>query len=169
MSIFEQMTDQEIQEAQDKLNELCTKYDLEAFNIQEKDGLVCWRRLVQAMCGVNVEYKDTPGRKSHSDEFVDNVRRLDALYTDFSRFVIPNDVKNSEMAVHTQLPDFRRKEIYGFIADSLSKKYGKEISSDMVKGILNNKNNKDHLERLTKEEFKELETASFDPDEMPKT
>ena len=160
------MSGSNIKAVQGKLDKLCEEHGIEKFGIQDDVGLVCWRKLVQAMCGVDVNYREESGRKANSDKLIDDVRRLYALYMDFSRLEILNDNDKTKETTYRQLPDFRKKQIYGFIADSLSKSSGKKITPDKVRGILNNKHNKEQLERLAREEFKGLEAASFDPDDM---
>lgn len=160
------MSDFNIKAAQHRLDKLCEEHGVEKFNIEGAVGLVCWRKLVQAMCGIDINYREESGRKANPDKLVDDVRRLYALYMDFSRLEISNDTDKTKETTYRQLPDFLKKQIYGFIADSLSKSYGEEITSGRVRGILNNKHNKEQLERLQREEFKELEVSSFDPDDM---
>lgn len=166
MSVFGNMTDDEIRATQDKLDELCQRHDVEKFNIQGGVGLVGWQKLVQAMCGVDVNQRDKSGRKANSDGLVDDVRRQYMLYRDFGRLEIFDDKDKTKNTTYNQLPDFYDNEVHNFIADNLSEKYGKKIKPSRIRGILNNEHNREQLKRLTQDEFKELENASFDPDEF---
>ncbi|MCC6597494.1 MAG: hypothetical protein IT559_01745 [Alphaproteobacteria bacterium] len=166
MSVFDDMTNDEIQAAQDRLDELCNRHDVEKFSVQGGVGLAGWLKLIQAMCGVDVNQRDKSGRKANPDELVDDVRRQHALYTDFGRVEIFDDKDKTKQTTYKVLPDFYGNEIHNFIADSLSEKYRKKITPSKIRGILNNKHNKEQLERLTRDEFKELENVPFDPDEF---
>lgn len=166
MSVFQSMTNDEIQAAQDRLNELCNRHGIEKFSIQGGVGLVGWQKLILAMCGVDVNQRYRSGRKANQDEFVDDVRRQYALYTDFGRVEIFNDKDKTKETTYKQLPDFYDNEVHNFIADSLSEKYGKKIKPSKIRGILKNKHNREQLKRLAQDEFKKLENAPFDPDEF---
>lgn len=163
------MGNSEIKAAQKKLNNLCKQYGVEKFSIENKVGLVCWQKLVQAMCGIDINQHEKPGRKANSDELIDNVRKLYALHTDFSRFEISDDKNKSKKTRYKKLPDFREKEIHGLIAKSLSKTYGMKITAEKVRGILNNRHNRNQLKKLADKEFDELKNTPFNPDDMSGT
>ncbi|QQG36635.1 MAG: hypothetical protein HYS17_02345 [Micavibrio aeruginosavorus] len=141
------MSDEE-KAAQVRLDKLCKEHSVEKFSIRDDVGLVCWRNLIQAMCGMDINRREKPGRKGNSDDLVDEVRRLYALYTDFSRLEIDESKDKTDKKRYKNLPDFYKYQVYGFISDDLSKKYGKEITSNQVRGILKNDHNSEQLKRL---------------------
>lgn len=86
MSVFDNMTDDEIQATQDRLNELCNRHGIEKFSIQGGVGLVGWQKLILAICGVHINYCEQPGRKAYSQEFILDVGARIDIYRDFVRF-----------------------------------------------------------------------------------
>lgn len=165
MSDSDDMSDEE-KAAQVRLDKLCKEHNVEKFSIRDDVGLVCWRNLIQAMCGMDINRREKPGRKGNSDELVDEIRRLYALYTDFPKLEIDESKDKTDKERYKCLPDFYEYQMYNFISDGLSKKYGKKIKPDRIRGILNNPHNREQLKRLAEDEFKELKNATFDPDEF---
>lgn len=165
MSVFDNMTDDEIQAAQDRFNELCNKHCVEEFSVKSGVGLVGWQKLVWAMCGVDINHRKKSGRNANSDKLIDDVRKLYAQHTDFQRCELVYNKEKTEKSyqVASKIYDY---EAHNFIADSLSEKCGKKIKPSKIRGILNNEHNKEQLEQLIQNEFKELENAAFDPDEL---
>lgn len=163
---LDRLTDDEIRAAQGKLNDLCEQYKLEKFNIQGAVGLVGWKKLIHAMCGLDINHRDKSGRKANSDELVDDVRRLYALHSEFSRFRTYKDEKTGKDVICGNAPDFSDTKIHELIAENLSIKYDRKIKPTKIRGILNGPHSVNQLTRLARAEIENLENDLADPDEI---
>ena len=158
MSVFEKMSEDEIQAAQEKLNKLCKEHRVKEFNIQQGDGLVCWRKLVQSMCGIDVNYCEKPGKKAYSNNFILDVgARIDA-YRSFERFdqsILDKDnnlVKIGDpMMSKIAIPE---------VKDQINFEMGTDYSDGQISGIYQ------MYKKLRKAEVKGQENDPTDPDKF---
>lgn len=157
MSVFDNMTDEDIQTAQERLDKLCNEYNVEQFNIQDESGLVCWQKLVRAMCGIDINYRKKPGKKAYPQEFIWDVGARIDVYRDFIRF---DNEKFEKDGVLEQIGDTLRRDasIYA-VADEL-RETGEKYTDEQIRGIY------DRYRNLRKKRIEDLENDPCDPDEM---
>lgn len=80
MSVFDKMTEDEIQAAQDRLDELCDENKIERFNAKfTSHKSQKWQALALRMCGLNVP---DPTRGRNPDEDLEKAGALAYLYFD---------------------------------------------------------------------------------------
>ncbi|MGE4351139.1 MAG: hypothetical protein AB7E52_03005 [Bdellovibrionales bacterium] len=158
MSNLDKMPREEIEKAQDKLGKLCKKFDVKEFSILDGVGLVGWQKLVQAMCGIDINDGEKPGRKAYPKEFILDVgSRIDA-YRDFTRF---DNQKLEEEGVLEEIGGtLMRKIAFSEVATEIRTKTGEEYTDDQIRGIY------DDYRKLRKEELRDLENYPADPDEL---
>ena len=90
MSIFDGMTKEEIQAAQDRLDELCKEYGVTPFGIRDKKiKSKKWQTLVLRQCGLNVEDKET-GRPEDAETW--EIGSTALLLKDFRDFQKNDDL-----------------------------------------------------------------------------
>lgn len=158
MSVFDKMTDDEIQVVQKKLHQLCKEHGVEEFDIKTNDGPVCWRKLVQSMCGIDINYRKKSGRVSYTDSFILDVgARIDA-YRSFERFDQKTLDEENEL-VKIGDPMGRNMSIY-HVEDQINREIGSDYSSEQIRGIY------DRYRKLKKNEAIKLENDPIDPDEF---
>lgn len=152
------MSDSKVKAAQKILNKLCEEHGVEKFGIEDEVGLVCWRKLVQAMCGIDISSREKPGRKAYSEEFILNVGARIDIYRDFVRF--DNERLEKEGVLEQIGETLQRKVAFYVVAEELKMEAGEEYTDGQIRGIY------DDYRKLRKEEIKDLENDPWDPDEV---